>query len=100
VSNDLKDFQEFLETAESTHKSDVANRKAGIVLVTAREAGIFFGPETKPSLMNKKMCRLPTAAEWQESYQVVLAKITTFDVGQPATAKPQTFNPSITIERT
>ena len=96
--NDLKGFESFLETAETARNKDVANRRAGKVLVTAREAGIFHGPDSKPSIMAAKIWPKLSADAWQQQANEVLKNLPAVDISKPKSTS--TIFPNVTIERT
>lgn len=67
MSFDIDNFQDFLETAESAQNRELENIRLGRKLVTAREVGIFYPPDTPPRLMNQKIWLKPTLEEWEKS---------------------------------
>ena len=96
---DLNGFQEFLDTAETEQEREVENIRLGRTLVTAREVGIFYPPDTPARLMNQRIWPKPTLEEWELSAAKTQARVQALVSGDKP-AEPETvLNNSITINR-
>ena len=97
---DLNGFQDFLETAESAQLRERENIRLGRTLVTAREVGIFYPPETPARIMNQKIWTKPTLQEWELSAAKTQARLQELVTGDTAPANEESTSPFPTINLT
>ena len=82
------DLQIFLDQARVIAGHQMTGLNTGRKLVTAQQAGIFYGPDTKPAIANARVWKLPTVAEWAQQAIQALQNLKQVSADIPA-AKPK-----------